>query len=119
MRIPAVVFFLFLELVSCQGSVVLPPDANTNDLAVIHAADSVKWEWQRSYFLSKVDRLERRVNRMELGLLAVSILMGSTLAAACLLTIRDRIRERGLRNDSTPLEAEASERPEEMAASRS
>jgi hypothetical protein len=75
--------------------VALSPGAGTNDLAAIYMANNANRAWQSCYYvIGKVDRLEREVDILETGFVVLSGLLMSTVAAVCILTTRDRIRER-------------------------
>jgi hypothetical protein len=83
-------FFLILP---ASAVMLLPPACGTNDLAAIRMAADLNATKQRYIYMSgKLDRMERELDRLEIGFLILSIVTGSTGVGVCLLSARDAIR---------------------------
>jgi hypothetical protein len=86
------VLVFFITTASAPAVALLPP--GTNDLAAFQLAMEARRQNHFYYLNGKVDLLEHEVERLEIGFLAVSVLVGATGLAICLLAARDRIRAR-------------------------
>lgn len=94
MKFHVLVLSLFLGAQAALAVVALPPRDGTNDTAEIHRANAIQAALHNHYFINgRVARLEREVGRLETAVLILIVLIGSTLAAVTVLTIRDRLRQ--------------------------
>jgi hypothetical protein len=88
------VLCLLLKTKAALAVVMLPPAADTNQLAEIYRASSINAALNNGYYcIGRMDRLSREVDRLECGFLIAAVLIGSTFMSLSLLAVRDRIRE--------------------------
>jgi hypothetical protein len=94
MKTLTLILCLLLETKATLAFVALPPGAGTNDLAEMYRVSSINAALNNGYYnIGRIDRLEREVDRLEIGFLILAVLIGSSLASLCLLATRDQIRK--------------------------
>ncbi|MGA2248783.1 MAG: hypothetical protein ABSH48_27830 [Verrucomicrobiota bacterium] len=87
--------YLYLTATTGLSVAALPPAWGTNELAEINRMNKVISERQNYYQISRIDRLQQVVNRLETGFVLVVILIGSTFASLPVLATRDRFSKLG------------------------
>ena len=93
MKLVASMICLLLGTSVTFGAIPLPQTTDTNAFAAMYWANRANIASQNSYLAyGRLIRLESEVNRLETAFVCLAIVVGSSLAAVCLLAARDQIR---------------------------
>lgn len=93
MKTAALACLLFFFLLPAFALVPLPSAYGTNELATMRMAADLQTTKQSYFYMrGKLDSMEHEIDRLEIGFLFISVVIGSAGVGVFLLSARDAIR---------------------------